>query len=82
MAGILNRLSGLCFGNFLNCEAPKDIDKDKTFDLEYILRERIKDLDIPVIYNLPVGHCRGNAALPLGKEAIINGNKGILSFIP
>ncbi len=79
LAGILENLAGLAFGNFKNCEHDKDEDF-KSFELNEILRERSMDLKIPVLGNLPIGHCHGNAALPLGKKAILNGNKGTLTF--
>ena len=80
IAGILEGLAGICFGNFINCEAPKDISKNKTFQLNDILKERVEGLQIPIISGLPVGHSKGNAALPLGREVTINANKGLLEF--
>ncbi len=76
--GVLQDLAGLAFGSFLNCEEQEE-NTSQTFSLEEILKERSKDLNIPVIAELPVGHCCGNAALPLGWEATINGNEGVLS---
>ena len=78
LEGSLKNISGLAFGNFnqcndLNSESPQD-----TFDLEEILKERCFDLGIPIIGKLPIGHCCGNAAMPLGRKAILNGNKGSL----
>ena len=81
LAGILDNLSGLCFGRFINCEEQKDIPKTETFQLIDILKDRIKDLNIPIIADLPIGHCKGNASLPLGKQAMLDGKKGILRII-
>ena len=78
LTGLLGNLSGIAFGDFSKC---KDLDQEKeetTFDIEEILKERCFDLGIPVIGRLPVGHCHGNAALPMGRTAIIDGNKGKL----
>ena len=82
LAGILNNLAGLCFGDFINCESGNDVSKHETFMLDEILKDRIKGLDIPIITNLPVGHGKGNAALPLGKTALLNAEKGFLRIIP
>ena len=79
--GVLQDLAGLAFGNFLNCE-DQEKDKSQSFSVEEILKERSSDLNIPVIADLPVGHCCGNAALPLGWEATLNGNEGVLSIKP
>ena len=77
LAGILQNLAGLAFGNFKNCE---HIQRDdyKSFELEEILKERSMDLKIPVLGNLPIGHCHGNAAIPIGRKALLNCKKGIL----
>ncbi len=77
--GILQNLAGLAFGSFLNCEDQEEKTSQK-FSINEVLKERSSDLNIPVIADLPVGHCCGNAALPLGWEATINGSKGILSI--
>jgi hypothetical protein len=38
-----------------------------------VLRERSLDLGVPVVAHLPVGHHVGNAALPLGVRARLDG---------
>ncbi len=80
LAGILHQLSGLAFGSFTSCDEDKDVEKTKSFDLLDVFRDRTQDLKIPIVSNLPVGHCHGNASLPLGNQAILNGDKGLLSF--
>ena len=80
LAGILQELSGLGFGSFISCDTDNDIDKNMSFDLLDIFKDRTKDLKIPIVSNLPVGHCLGNASLPQGSQAILNGNKGLLSL--
>ena len=81
LAGVLQQLSGLGFGSFTYCDNEKDVDRTKTFDLLDILKDRTKDLKIPIVSNLPIGHCCGNASLPLGSQAILNGEKGSLSLL-
>ncbi len=67
-AGVLDRVKGLLLGQFPGCF--KD-DGEKAH-----LLERIKALpsgpDIPVIYDLPVGHSPDIHTLPLGVEGIID----------
>ncbi len=81
LAGVLQQLSGLGFGSFTYCDNEKDVDRTKTFDLLDILKDRTKDLKLPIVSNLPIGHCCGNASLPLGSQAILNGEKGSLSLL-
>ncbi len=80
LAGILQQLSGLGFGSFNCCDHEAGVNKSKSFELNDILRDRTKDLKIPIISNLPIGHCHGNASLPIGSDAFINGNTGRLSL--
>jgi len=53
----------------------------RRFSLEQVLRERTADLGIPVVAGLPVGHSVGNAALPLGRTARLDGNHGTLELL-
>jgi len=80
LAGILQQVAGLGFGSFKHCVDNQDIDKTKTFELIDIFKDRTKDLKIPIVSNLPIGHCCGNASLPLGSHAVLNGSNGTLSL--
>ena len=47
-----------------------------------VLRERSRDLGIPVVADLPVGHgSEGNAALPIGRPARLDGDQGRLRML-
>lgn len=92
LAGALQRLAGIGFGGFTDCDLPdppalQDTDavdrssRDpsiRRFRLDDVLRERTSDLGIPVVVGLPVGHLQGNAALPLGVAARLDGDHGRL----
>ncbi|AAP99500.1 MULTISPECIES: S66 peptidase family protein [Prochlorococcus] len=80
--GILQNLAGLAFGSFIDCVDQDTDNASQAFTLNEILKERSIDLNIPVIANLPIGHCCGNAALPLGWEATLDGYSGRLSLHP
>ena len=81
LCGALQQLAGIGFGRFTGCEAVSDNESD-SFRLEAILRERTNDLAIPRVGHLPVGHIEGNAALPLGRVACLDGEEGSLSLLP
>ena len=51
------------------------------FSMEEILEERLGDLGIPLVLNLPLGHGHPNNALPLGAMAQLDGRRGNLSLI-
>ena len=78
-AGLLQQLSGVACGRF---SWEKDDILPGDFTMEEILEERLGDLGVPLIIDLPVGHGLPNMALPLGAEARIDGRTGHLSLIP
>jgi len=75
MTNKLNEIAGIGFGNFSNDQC--------TLEWEGLLKkliiERLEEFDIPILFDLPIGHLSGNACIPLGCEAILNGNDGNLS---
>ncbi len=81
LAGILQKLAGLAFGSFKNCEQSQG-NSLKSFGLEEILKDRSIDLKIPIVANLPIGHSTGNSSVPLGREAVLDGYKGTLRVFP
>ncbi len=68
---------GIALGRFSSCEPPANI---PSFSVEEVLRERLSDLGIPVVANLPFGHEGENAALPVGVPAQLDGDRGVLSL--
>ena len=94
LCGALQQLAGIGLGQFTDCDDSTDEKLTETecatacstspdrFSLEQVLRERTTDLGIPVISNLPVGHVAGNAALPLGAWAELDGSNGQLRIRP
>ena len=77
-AGLLQELAAIGCGRFSWAEddiLPGD------FSMEEVLEERLGDLGIPVLLNLPVGHGRPNMALPLGRQAELNPQLGSLTVL-
>jgi muramoyltetrapeptide carboxypeptidase len=75
LTGALSKVAGIAIGRFSQCDAPEGI---SSFTVEEVLRDRLTDLQIPIVANLPFGHDGCNAALPVGVEAILDGNTGEL----
>lgn len=86
LSGALQRLAGIGFGHFSDCddetdpEAAADTAAGRRFGLDQVLQERTADLGIPVVMGLPLGHVCGNAALPLGAPACLDGDAGRLEL--
>ena len=77
-AGLLQQLAGVACGRFSWAEddiLPGD------FSMDEILEERLGDLEIPLVLNLPLGHGQPNQALPLGAIAELDGHQGTLRLI-
>ncbi len=49
--------------------------------MEEVLRDRLGDLGVPLVGELPVGHGQPNWALPLGRLARLDGDQGTLDLL-
>ncbi|MCM1984131.1 S66 peptidase family protein [Lyngbya confervoides] len=77
-SGRLQQVRGIALGRFSRCEAPEGI---ASFTVESVLRDRLADLGIPVVSDLPFGHDGVNAVLPVGQRARLDGNHGTLEVL-
>ena len=69
MAGCLDSIRGLVFGQMVNCEQHPD----QGYTLQEMLRDWTAYLGVPVLYGFPSGHTQTNAVtLPLGIRARID----------
>ena len=75
----LNGIAGIGFGSFSD-----DLCNPEWKELlKSLIIERLQEFDFPILFDLPIGHISGNACIPLGCEATLNGNNGTLSvYIP
>ena len=64
MSGAFQGVVGIVLGRFSRCEPPKDV---PSWTVEEVLRDRLSDLGIPIVSDLPFGHEGVNAALPVGQ---------------
>jgi muramoyltetrapeptide carboxypeptidase len=77
MNGILAKVKGIAIGRFSQCEPPANI---PSFSVLEVLRDRLFDLNIPIVSDLPFGHDGDNAALPVGVTAKLDANQGTLTI--
>ena len=77
-AGLLRDLAGVACGRF---SWKKDDILPGDFTMDEILEQRLGDLGIPLVMNLPLGHGRPNMALPIGQEARLDGGRGELNLL-
>ena len=77
MMGAFKQVKGIALGRFSRCEPYPGT---SSWTITEVLRDRLEDLGIPLIYDLPFGHDGVNAALPVGQLVTLNGDTGVLSW--
>lgn len=78
LAGAFRGVRGIALGRFSRCDPPTGI---PSWTVEAVLRDRLGDLDIPIVADLPFGHDGANAALPVGQWGELDGDRGTLAFV-
>jgi muramoyltetrapeptide carboxypeptidase len=81
-AGKLDSAAGFVFGTNVNLKrqtVPEG--SDSTLSIEEILDELIASLGIPAVANVPVGHGKHMATLPLGATVRLDGGAKTLEVI-
>ncbi len=82
LAGKLQKAKGIALGVFVDCEVEiEDPDFPDSLSLLEVIRDRTKDLNIPVVYLMPFGHISHNAILPYGIPAELNADDGSIRLI-
>jgi muramoyltetrapeptide carboxypeptidase len=74
LAGALDRVAGVLVGRCANCDVGGD-HPYAAMPLVETLRDRLGDLGVPVITQLPIGHDGEQWTLPLGLEANIENGR-------
>jgi muramoyltetrapeptide carboxypeptidase len=77
MSGELQKVRGIALGSFSRCDPPPNI---PSFSVEEVLRDRLSNLNIPIVSDLPFGHDGCNAALPVGVQVTLDAEHGILDI--
>lgn len=77
MMGAFEGVKGIALGRFSRCDPPTG---SSSWKVEEVLRDRLGDLDIPIVSDLPFGHDGVNAALPVGHQVCLDGERGSLEF--
>jgi muramoyltetrapeptide carboxypeptidase len=74
MAGKLEGLAGLVFGDFTNCEGPG------SRDVREIIIELFREAPYPVVMGMPAGHGAESLTLPFGVKMALDAVAGTLSL--
>ena len=77
--GKLLRVKGIALGRFSGWPAKGETVKSGfSLSVDEVMRDRLSDLGIPIVSNLPFGHDGENAALPVGLPAVLDADAGKL----
>jgi muramoyltetrapeptide carboxypeptidase len=77
-SGRLQGLAGIALGRF--SWTPQDL-QPGDLSLEEVLLDRLGDLGIALVLDLPLGHGQPNAPLPMGRRARLDGGAGTLTLL-
>ncbi len=75
--GAFKQIRGIALGRFSRCEPYPG---SNSWTLLEVLRDRLEDLNLPLVYDLPFGHDGVNAVLPVGRLVKLDGDRGSLSW--
>lgn len=75
-SGIMDQISGLILGDFLDCDNPDD----NTYSIYDYFKERFKNFPKPIMYNIKSGHCKPMATIPFGTICRMNTYQKCISF--
>ena len=78
LSGLLQGVRGLVFGRFERVAA----DADLPYDAKDVIVDVLGDLDIPILYGFPSGHCPQPLTLPFGVGAAIRGGRLVFCESP
>jgi len=72
LAGRLGRVKGVIMGNFTDCGRLEDIIG--------VVENIFSEPPVPIIAGIPAGHGPSNVMMPMGVEATLDADEGVLSY--
>jgi muramoyltetrapeptide carboxypeptidase len=78
LAGVFQGVRGLVFGQIERVAA----DRHLPYGMENIIMDVLGDLEVPILYGFPAGHCARPLTLPCGARAAIRGGRLVLCESP
>jgi muramoyltetrapeptide carboxypeptidase len=79
LAGVFDQVAGVVFGDFVECIAKHSPERDGT--IADVIDEWSKKMKRPCLKNFPYGHGKRRCILPIGKEIILDANKGCITIL-
>lgn len=73
LCGHLDKVAGVLVGSFQGCEPLDDVCR--------ILKEAFESAGVPILGGFDLGHCAPNLTVPIGLEALLDTEEGVLRFL-
>ena len=81
-SGKFKHAAGVMIGIFKDCEQKKENPSfDKSFSLMDVLKDRLGDLKIPVVYGMSFGHVKDKFTIPFGVLAELDAENQTLTLL-
>lgn len=77
LSGILNNINGFVFGRCSNCRESRPV----SLTLKEVLDHYLNPLEVPAFYGSMISHEPNNFTIPIGVQAEMNADKGILQLL-
>jgi muramoyltetrapeptide carboxypeptidase len=81
MAGKFDSAAGIALGVFKDCKPSEKSSFDTSFTTIEVLKDRLGDLSIPVVYGMSFGHVKDKFVLPFGIRAELDTSKQIITLL-
>ncbi len=81
MAGKFEGAAGVALGIFKDCKPSEKSSFDSSFTLKEVLKNRLADLNLPVVYGMSFGHVKNKFVLPAGLKAELDTSKQTITFL-
>lgn len=81
MAGKFDGASGIALGIFRDCKPSENTSFDTSFSLIQVLKDRLGDLNIPVVYGMSFGHIKDKFILPVGVTAELDATNQTITLL-
>lgn len=81
MADKFDGAAGIALGVFKDCKPSEKTSFDSSFTLIEVLKERLGDLKIPVVYGMSFGHIENKFILPVGIKAELDSSKQTITLL-
>lgn len=81
MAGKFKDAAGVVLGVFKNSKPSEKSSFDSSFTLKEVLKNRLEDLNIPVVYGMSFGHVKNKFILPVGIKAELDSSKQTITLL-